>query len=82
MTQYLRLKRKEETIFMHTEPSDSFGQIASRIGEMFDKAPSDVALFRFYYKDYLVSRSKYDFYILKIDFLSLALLTLQFNSEI
>ena len=34
MSMYVRLKRKNQTIFLHVEPSNSFGQIKSRIAEI------------------------------------------------
>lgn len=37
MSMYLRLKRKNQTVFMHVEPSDSFASIKQRIAELFDE---------------------------------------------
>lgn len=34
MSMYIRLKRKSQTIFLHVEPSNSFGQIKARIAEI------------------------------------------------
>jgi hypothetical protein len=34
MSQYIRLKRKNQTIFLHVEPSNNFGQIKQRIAEI------------------------------------------------
>eukprot|EP01031_Cornospumella_fuschlensis_P031410 gene31410-37968_t len=34
MSMYIRLKRKNQTIFLHVEPSNSFGQIKARIAEI------------------------------------------------
>eukprot|EP01039_Chlorochromonas_danica_P011293 gene11293-12598_t len=34
MSMYVRLKRKNQTIFLHVEPSNSFGQIKQRVAEV------------------------------------------------
>ena len=36
MSMYIRLKRKNQTVFLHVEPSSTFGQIKVRLGENFD----------------------------------------------
>ena len=44
MTMYIRLKRKNQTVFLHVEPSDNFSQIKQRIGAIFDMTPSAIML--------------------------------------
>jgi hypothetical protein len=34
MSMYIRLKRKNQTIFLHVEPSNSFGQVKQRVAEI------------------------------------------------
>lgn len=34
MSMYIRLKRKNQTIFLHVEPSNSFGQVKTRVAEI------------------------------------------------
>ena len=41
---YIRLKRKNQTLFLHVEPSDNFNQIKQRIGEIFELEPSAIML--------------------------------------
>lgn len=45
MTMYIRLKRKNQTMFLHVEPSDNFGNIKTRIAENFNMEPGSIALF-------------------------------------
>ena len=42
---YIRLKRKNMTMFLHVEPSDNFYQIKTRIGENFGLEASNILLF-------------------------------------
>ena len=41
---YIRLKRKNQTIFMHIDPADNFSQIKQRIGTIFHMEPNAVML--------------------------------------
>jgi ribosomal protein L23 len=45
MTMYIRLKRKNQTVFLHVEPSDNFFQIKQRVAENFNIEPSGIMLF-------------------------------------
>ena len=45
MTMYVRLKRKNQTMFLHVEPSDNFGQIKVRIADNYSMEPSNIMLF-------------------------------------
>jgi ribosomal protein L23 len=42
---YIRLKRKNQTVFLHVEPSDNFFQIKQRVAENFNIEPSGIMLF-------------------------------------
>ncbi len=42
---YVRLKRKNQTVFLHVEPSYSFLQIKQRLGETFNMDASQMLLF-------------------------------------
>lgn len=44
MTMYIRLKRKNQTLFMHIEPSNNFFQIKQRVAEMFNIDTAGVTL--------------------------------------
>jgi hypothetical protein len=45
MSQYIRLKRKNQTIFLHVEPSNSFGIIKQRVAEILSMPdPSKIML--------------------------------------
>jgi hypothetical protein len=44
MSMYIRLKRKNQTIFLHVEPSNSFGQVKSRVGEIIGSDPTKIML--------------------------------------
>jgi hypothetical protein len=44
MSMYIRLKRKNQTIFLHVEPSNTFLQIKQRIGENLNMEPSNIML--------------------------------------
>jgi hypothetical protein len=44
MSMYIRLKRKNQTIFLHVEPSNSFGQVKSRVGEIIGADPTKIML--------------------------------------
>lgn len=41
---YLRLKRRNQTLFLHVEPSDSFASIKQRVGEILDVEPTAIML--------------------------------------
>lgn len=42
---YIRLKRKNQTVFLHVEPSNSFGQVKQRVAEIVGVAdPSKIML--------------------------------------
>jgi hypothetical protein len=41
---YIRLKRKNQTVFLHIEPSDNFGMIKQRIGDTFHQESSSIML--------------------------------------
>jgi ribosomal protein L23 len=41
---YIRLKRKNQTVFLHIDPSDNFFQIKQRIAEMFNLDTAAVTL--------------------------------------
>jgi hypothetical protein len=45
MTQYIRLKRKKETVFLHVEPFDSFGTVKQRLGTLYSIEPEKIQLF-------------------------------------
>lgn len=45
MSMYIRLKRKNQTLFLHVEPHQSFAQIKSRIGETFKIETDKILLF-------------------------------------
>lgn len=45
MTMYIRLKRKNQTIFLHVEPSNTFAQIKHKISEIFSMDASHIMLF-------------------------------------
>lgn len=42
---YIRLKRKNQTIFLHVEPSNTFAQIKQKISEIFSMDASHIMLF-------------------------------------
>ena len=44
MSSYIRVKRKNQTLFLHVEPNDTFGQVKARIGEILTKDPSQIML--------------------------------------
>lgn len=41
---YIRLKRKNQTVFLHIDPSDNFSQIKQRISSIFHVEPAAVML--------------------------------------
>ena len=41
---YIRLKRKNQTCFLHVEPSDSFQNIKQRVGITLNMDPSQIML--------------------------------------
>lgn len=45
MSLYIRLKRKNQTMFLHVEPSYSFLQIKQRIAENYKMEPSNIMLY-------------------------------------
>ena len=44
MSMYVRFKRKNQTVFLHVEPSSTFQQIKVRLGENFDMDPEKIML--------------------------------------
>lgn len=44
MSMYIRLKRKNQTVFMHVEPSDSFGSVKQRVADLFALEVGNVML--------------------------------------
>mmetsp|Transcript_21447 Transcript_21447/g.25354 ORF Transcript_21447/g.25354 Transcript_21447/m.25354 type:complete len:98 (-) Transcript_21447:244-537(-) len=42
---FVRVKRKNYTIFLHVEPSDNFATVKTKCGEVFGVPPSYVGLF-------------------------------------
>jgi hypothetical protein len=42
---YVRVKRKNQTMFLHVDPSDSFMALKTRIGEVNAVDPSTIALY-------------------------------------
>ena len=45
MSMYIRLKRRNESVFMHVEPSDSFHGIKVRVGELHGIDASSIMLY-------------------------------------
>ena len=41
---YIRLKRKNQTLFMHVEPSDSFGSVKQRVADLFALEVANIML--------------------------------------
>jgi len=44
MSLYIRVKRKNQTVFLHVEPSNTFGQIKQRLAENFQLTPEQILL--------------------------------------
>ena len=44
MTMYVRLKRRNQTIFLHIDMADNFYQIKQRVGEIYAMDPSNIQL--------------------------------------
>lgn len=44
MSMYIRLKRRNQTVFLHVEPSNSFLQIKQRVAETFTMDPAHIVL--------------------------------------
>jgi len=44
MSLYIRFKRKNQTVFLHVEPSTTFQQVKVRLGENFDMSPDNIML--------------------------------------
>ena len=44
MSMYIRLKRKNQTVMLHVEPSSTFQQIKVRLAENFDMDPNNIVL--------------------------------------
>jgi hypothetical protein len=44
MSLYIRFKRKNQTVFLHVEPSTTFQQVKVRLAENFDMAPENIML--------------------------------------
>ena len=45
MSMYVRVKRKNQTTFLHVEPSDNFAGIKARIAKLFSMEPHQMMLF-------------------------------------
>lgn len=45
MSMYVRFKRRNQTVFMHTEPSQTFAMLKARIAENFNMEPANIMLF-------------------------------------
>lgn len=41
---YVRLKRKNQTIFLHIDPADNFFNIKQRVGELYALDPANIQL--------------------------------------
>ncbi len=41
---YIRLKRKNQTVFLHVDSSDNFLQIKTRVGALFQKEAGHIQL--------------------------------------
>lgn len=41
---YIRLKRKNQTVFLHIDPADNFSQIKQRIATIFHLEPTAIML--------------------------------------
>ena len=44
MTMYIRLKRRNQTIFLHIDPADNFFQIKQRTATLFAVDPANIML--------------------------------------
>lgn len=44
MSMYIRFKRKNQTLFLHAEPSNNFSQLKARIGEILSVDPSRIMI--------------------------------------
>mmetsp|Transcript_4053 Transcript_4053/g.6282 ORF Transcript_4053/g.6282 Transcript_4053/m.6282 type:complete len:107 (-) Transcript_4053:145-465(-) len=44
MTMYVRLKRKNQTVFLHLDGADNFFQVKSRLGDIFGMEPEKIQL--------------------------------------
>ena len=44
MSMYIRLKRRNQTVMLHVEPSSTFQQVKVRLGENFDMDPNNICL--------------------------------------
>ena len=42
---YVRIKRKNQTIFLHVESTDSFGQLKKQVGEILEVDPNNVLFY-------------------------------------
>ena len=45
MSMYVRIKRRNQTVFLHVEPSNSFLQIKQRLAETFNMEPAQILLY-------------------------------------
>eukprot|EP00640_Fibrocapsa_japonica_P005285 CAMPEP_0113941342 /NCGR_PEP_ID=MMETSP1339-20121228/7281_1 /TAXON_ID=94617 /ORGANISM="Fibrocapsa japonica" /LENGTH=102 /DNA_ID=CAMNT_0000945457 /DNA_START=91 /DNA_END=399 /DNA_ORIENTATION=+ /assembly_acc=CAM_ASM_000762 len=45
MSMYVRVKRKNQTVFLHVEKSDNFAVLKQRCGEVINVNPSCIALY-------------------------------------
>jgi uncharacterized protein YcgL (UPF0745 family) len=45
MSLYIRFKRKNQTVFLHCEPSQTFASVKARLAENFGLEPANIVLF-------------------------------------
>jgi hypothetical protein len=41
---YIRIKRRNETVFLWTSPSDTFAQVKQRVADIFSTEPNNILL--------------------------------------
>ena len=41
---YVRIKRQNQSVFMHVEPSDSFGTVKERLGSLYNMEAANIQL--------------------------------------
>lgn len=42
---YIRLKRKNQTVFLHVDASENFAQIKQRLATLFNKKPNEILVY-------------------------------------
>jgi uncharacterized protein YcgL (UPF0745 family) len=42
---YIRLKRKNQTVFLHVDASENFSQIKQRLATLFSKRPNEIMIY-------------------------------------